>query len=156
MARVVAIVGVLVFAFVAVGAVATQYESTVEESQNTTIIANETFTVQTGAINTFVESNRDVVYNDTVTVRQNGTEIEESGNFTWLAHNGTMRVPPNNETQLAGGQSANITYRFTEPSNEQRAVRDVALVPLELVEGLVLIAAAALLLTGLAILGRQR
>ena len=158
MSREVALIGVLVFAFVALGGVAAQYEESVVESQPTTTIENETFEPEDGTLVYLDESTRDVVYNgtDDTQVYQNGTRINSSGNWSFLRVNGTLSINETNDFNTSDGATANVTYNFTSPAGSQRTARDIALVPYVLGDGLGIIVGAALLLTGLVVLGRQR
>lgn len=131
--RLFALVAIAVILMAGVGAVQSAYRSSVSESQPETTVTNETFTVSEGSVTTLSESNRDVVYNDTVTLRQNGTVFDQSGNYSWLEANGTIQVQAG--SGLTDGASANITYGYHVPENEQRLTRDLALVPLEVLGG---------------------
>lgn len=157
MARVVALVGVLVFGFIALHGVAAHYDQTVTNSQPQITVENESFVVTHDTTHAFDDSNRDAVYNDTaVEVYQNGSQVAASSgdNWRWNAGNGTLYVPSGSE--LTDGDDASITYRYTEPTGEQKAVRDIALVPFQLGEGIGILVGAALLLLAVSLLGRQR
>jgi len=151
MHRVVAVIGALVIGLLAISAIGAQYETAVTGAQPAQQVTNESFTVDVGTTHVLNESRRDVVYNDTVTVYQNSTEIDAS-EYRWQPGNGTLFVP--SDSALTDGQSANITYQFTEPTGEQRIARDVGLLPAQLGEGLGILAAAALLVGGFAFLRR--
>jgi hypothetical protein len=151
MHRVVAVIGALVIGLLAIGAIGAQYETAVTGTQPAQQVTNETFTVDVGTTHAFNESRRDVVYNDSVTVYQNSTEIDAS-EYRWQPGNGTLFVP--SSSSMTDGESAKITYQYTEPTGEQRIARDVGLLPAQLGEGLGILAAAALLVGGFALLRR--
>lgn len=156
MSRVVAVLGVFILLFAGLYGLSAHYEATVTESNNQTEITNETFTVQEGELHEFSESRRDVIYNDTVEVYQNGSEIQSNGgdNWEWRGGTGTLYVP--NGSELVDGDDASITYRFTEPTSEQQVAKDVTMQPFRLGEGLTLIGGIVLLLLAVALAGRQR
>lgn len=156
MSRVVAVVGVFIVLFAGLYGLSAHYETTVTESNNQTEIVNESFTVQEGFNHEFSESRRDVVYNDTIEVYQNGSEIQSNNgdNWKWRAGTGELYVP--NGSQLVDGDEAAITYRYTEPTTEQRVAKDVTMTPFRLGEGMTLIGGIVLLLLALALAGRQR
>jgi len=158
MSREVALIGVLVFAFVALGGVAAQYEASVVESRPTATIENETFEPADGTLVYLDESTRDVVYNGTsdTQVYQNDTRINSSGNWSFLQVNGTLSINETNDFNTSSGATATITYNFTAPAGSQRTARDIALVPYLLGDGLGIIVGAALLLTAVVVLGRQQ
>lgn len=161
MARLVAILGVAIFLFIGLHGVAGHYETTVTETNDQIEVTNETFTVQHGTVHQLDESNRDVVYNGTVEVYQSGFVIGETrvssdngSNWRWIEGNGTLYVP--NGSDMNDGDTAEITYRYTEPTSEQKVAKDVAMVPFILGDGLLIVLGAVLLLTAVALLGRQR
>lgn len=154
MAKAVALVGVLVFGMLALGGISTQYQDTVRESQPHQEITNESVTISKGTVHELAESKRDVVYNKSVRVEQNGTVYADS-EYQWYggAGNGTLFVP--SDSSLGDGE-ANVTYDYSEPSGVQRTTRDITLIPFQLGEGLGIIVGAAFLLGGLAVMGRLR
>lgn len=133
--RLVVLVAVAILLMAGVGAVQSGYRSSVSESQPEQTVTNETFTVTEGATITLNESNRDDVYvqQSDVTVRQSGTVYEPSGNWSWERGNGTLFVPSG--SGLTDGSSANVTYGYHAPTDEQRLTRDIALVPVNALGG---------------------
>lgn len=127
-----ALMFVVIILFGGLGAVKSGYRTSVSEA-NPTQSFTESFTVNEGSVETFGESNRDVVYNQSVTVEQNGTKYDSDGNYTWYENNGTLLVQSG--SSLSDSQSANITYELNEPQNEQQVARDVGLVPTDVMGG---------------------
>lgn len=120
-----AVVGVILLA--GVGALSAQYEQSVTGSNAQDSISGESFTVSKPGLHTFNESNRDVIYNETVTVYDSsGTVVSEDGNYSWNDGNGTLYVPSG--STLNDSESATIDYQFTVPDNSQRAVRDTGMI----------------------------
>lgn len=154
MSREVALIGVLVFAMVALGGISAQYQTAVSEASNETRIVNETASITAGDPAGLNESNRDVVYNESIIVRQNGTEWASDGNYTWVVGNGTLLI--SDPTNLNTTESIGVTYGFWVPSGAQQVSRDVVLLPYTLGDSVGIIVGAALLLTAVALLGRQR
>lgn len=122
--RLIAVVIVAVVLFAGIGAISNGYESSVRGAYDATSYS-ESFNVSGGTLVTVNESNRDVVYNETVNVSQGGTEVDDS-EYTWYANNGTLFVPSG--STLANEQ-ASITYGLTEPDEQQRLARDVGNIP---------------------------
>lgn len=154
MSREAALIGVLVFAFVAIGGISAQYQSAVEGSQDETTITNESFNVIEDELRVLNESRRDVVYNETAVVYQDGSRIVADGNYTWYPGNGTLGIL--NNTSFNESKAGAVTYGFTVPAGAQATARDIALIPYVLGDGLGIVVGAALLLTALVVLGRQR
>lgn len=152
MARSVALIGVLVVFVIGVGGISAQYEQSVETSNNQTTVVNETFQPTVG-INSLNNSNRDVVYGEDPELFQNGSEIPRDENWTWIEGNGTVDIPSGTQINLT--RSAKITYNYTVPRGAQRVSRDVALLPYEF-GNIGVIVGGALVLTAIAVLGRQR
>lgn len=150
--RAVIVVSVLVILFLGIGAVATQYQDTVRDTQPLNTIENETFTVSAGDTLSLDESNRDVVYNDSVTVRQNGTTFDPAGNYTWRGDTGDGQLEIPTDTGLTDGDSANITYSYRVPSESQSITKSIGMIPFELAEELALIGGFILMLGALAML----
>lgn len=152
MHRVVAVIGALLLGLLAIGGIAAQYETAVTDTQPAQSVTNESFTVDVGTTHVLTESRRDVVYNESVTVYQNDSEVSP-GEYNWQPGNGTLFVPSG--STMTDGQSATITYQYTEPTGEQRIARDVGLLPAQLGEGLGILTGAALLVGAFALLRRQ-
>lgn len=148
----VAVVAVGVLLFVGVPAIAIQYESSVLGA-NAEQRFNESFTVDEGSVHTFAESNRDVIYNETVLVTQSGTTVDQAGNYTWDDQNGTLFVQVGSD--LTDGAQAFNEYGLTAPNESQQLVRDVGLLPAQLGEVLLLALAAAVVVGGLIIVVRS-
>jgi len=151
MSRAVAVIGLLIFAVIALNGISTQYQSTVADSQPETNIVDEEFDVVKNTTIVLNESRRDVVYNDSVVVNQAGAKVSED-DYRWQPGNGTLFIPEN--STMDENDNATIDYNFTEPSDEQRAVRDVMLMPAELGRGIGALAGAILLVGGFAYLRR--
>lgn len=107
-----------------VGAIKAEYQSSVEGA-NDALSYNESFNVSGGTLVELNESNRDVVYNDSVTVTKDGSTVDES-EYEWNEHNGTLYVPSG--STLANG-TAYANYSLTEPTNQQQLARDISLMP---------------------------
>jgi hypothetical protein len=155
MSREVALVGVLVFAMIAIGGLSAAYQTSVQESQPTQHVINESFYPVNDSVVVLDESRRDVVYNgsDDVRVYQNRTRYNSTGNWTWRAGDGTLYV---NETSAFNeSRLANISYNYTAPVAAQQTARDVALVPYLLGDGLGIVVGAGLIIGAIALLGRQ-
>lgn len=158
MRRAIATFAVLAIILMAgVGAISAQYNTSVTESTNETAVVNESFTADLGTAVALDESNRDVVYNDTVTVYNSSTVlVEQDGNYTWHAGNGTLRINASTG-QFSQGESGTVSYNYTVPTEEQRVVRDVALIiPGTLGDTIMLIMGLVILLSGLVVLNNQR
>jgi len=155
MSREVALVGVLVFAMIAIGGLSAAYQTSVQESQPTQHVINESFSPVNDTVVVLDESRRDVVYNgsDDVRVYQNRTEINSTGNWTWHAGDGTISI--NATSTFNESRLANVSYNYTIPAAAQQTARDVALVPYLLGDGLGIIVGAALIVGAIALLGRQ-
>lgn len=136
-----------------VGAVAVQYEDSVLGANDEQTF-NETFTVDEGTVHTFAESNRDVIYNSTVTVKQSGTLIEQDGNYTWHEGNGTLTVLLGSD--LTDGADASNEYQLTAPQDEQRLLRNVGNLPAQLGDGILIALTAAVVLGALYIVTNGR
>lgn len=150
--RVLALAFIVIILMGGVGVVQTGYEDSVTGSQPHQAIENETITAQAGT-NTLNESNRDVVYNESVTVRNSsdGSTISES-EYDWQSHNGTLFVPSGSTIE---GETVDVTYGLTEPANEQQAVRDVSLFPSSQGDTLTLIGGIAFLLAAIAVFAKM-
>lgn len=139
-----------------VGAISAQYETSVTESQNATAVVNESFTADLGNATTLDNSNRDVIYNESVTVfNASDVLVAEPGNYTFHAGNGTLRINAST-SQFSDGESGTVSYNFTEPTEEQRAVRDIALIiPGTLGDVIMLVLGLVILLSAIVITARQ-
>lgn len=127
------------------------FEDTVRTSANAQVVENESWTVNEGTVTTLDESNRDVVYSDEVTVRQSGTVYEANGNYSWIQSNGTIRASTGSD--LTDGSSAEVTYDYSVPSEQQRLQRDILMfVPGTVGETLIIVLGASLLLGAVALM----
>lgn len=150
LAALVVVAGILM---AGVGAVAVQYEDSVLGANDRQTF-NESFTVDEGTVHEFAESNRDVIYNATVTVTQSGTVIEQDGNYTWHDTNGTLAVLVG--SHLSDGGTAFNEYQLTEPENSQRLVRDLGSLPAQYGDALLIGFGAAIVLGALWIVTNGR
>lgn len=150
--QLVALVAVASILLLGVFGIAIQYEDSVTGANDEQRF-NETFTVDEGTIHTFAESNRDVVYNDTAKVVQSGTLINQSGNYTWFAANGTLFIEVG--SSLTDGADATNEYGLTAPNQSQQVVRDIGLLPAQIGDALLVALGAAVVIGGLYILTRQ-
>lgn len=136
-----------------------EYRSTVRDTQSATTVTNETITANTNATNLVAESNRDVVYNDTITVRDNstGAVIDPAGDYRWRGGlgNGTIFIVENPD-EFSNGDKLDVTYSYTEPSDEQRAAKELSFIGLSLSEAIPLALGLAIVLGGLALVGGRR
>lgn len=149
--RIIALVAIVVILMAGVGAISSQYQSAVRGATDATT-QNESITPTNGDTITLAESNRDVVYNDSVTVSQNGTVYEPSGNYTWNDANGTIAI--SSSSGLDGNTTAYVDYGFHQPSSNQRLARDVSMLPAQYSGGLVEVLSAAMILGAVAIMFR--
>lgn len=137
--------GLAIMLAVGVGALGVQYDDSVTDTGEETDIVNETFTVTNGATIELAESNRDVIYNQTVTVRNvsdaNDPVVEPSGNYTWHESNGTITI--NATSTFNDGDTAGIDYTFWVPRDSQTYVRDIGLEPFRAGDDLMLVLAVA-------------
>lgn len=108
-----------------VGALESGYKQSVTEANTATVVENETWTVDEGNVTQLANSNKDVVYNETVTVHNGNDVVEPDGNYTWYASNGTIAAL--NGSTFTDGQDATVTYGLTVPQNEQQLARDVGM-----------------------------
>lgn len=149
--------GLAILLSVGIGALGTQYDEAVTDTGNETTIENETFTVTNGATIKLAESNRDVIYNDTVTVKNvsspNDTVVEPAGNYTWHTSNGTITI--NATSTLNDGGTAGIDYTFWVPSNSQTYVRDIGIAPFRVGDDLLLVVAVVFVAAALLHVRRQ-
>lgn len=152
--RIVVLAGFAILIFVGLGAVNAQWQDSVTDSQDAIEVENESWTVDAGSITQLDNSDRDVVYNDSVTVRdENDTVVAADGNYSWLAGNGTVKAL-SGSSELSDGESATITYRYTEPSNAQNLAKSVGMLPVTLGDEIALALAAGVLLGAVALLRR--
>lgn len=114
---------VLLYLLVAVSSTGYQAAVTADDAVS---ITNESWTVDQGNVTTLANSNQDVVYADSVEVR-NDTDVvvEPDGNYTWYESNGTIRALAG-APALADASTASINYTYYEPSDRQRSVRNYA------------------------------
>lgn len=128
--RMVGLVLVLVALFAVVGGFSAGFEGAVRDSPDspTTDIENETFSSSQDTLITLNECcNHTRVYyeNDSVTVYNNSSVVEPAGNYSWFKSNGTLRTT--DDTEALNDTSANVTYGYYLPSQEQALARDVTL-----------------------------
>lgn len=107
-----------------VGAIKAEYQGSVEGA-NDELAYNESINVSGGTLVELNESNRDVVYGDTVTVTESGSTVDDS-EYEWNEHNGTLFVPSG--SSLANNE-AYVNYSLHEPTNQQKLARDIQLMP---------------------------
>lgn len=151
MARVLVLIGLLIFLSFGAAGLSSVYQDTVTETQNETTIDNETFTVTINTTHSFNNTDTDNVFNDSVRVFQEdilgmiGTvevESENGSNWVWHEGNGQLFVPEGSD--LENG-TANITYRYREPAPEQRAIKNIGVTPFQFSESLAIMAGFILL-----------
>lgn len=147
-----AIVIVVVAVLAAGGAIA--MDDATEDTTSLTTVENESFTPENGS-NDLENSNLEGAYygnESTVTVYNNSSVVEPSGNYSWQQSNGTVDVE--NQSYLDNRSSANISYEYREPSERKLAlvrIMSVALGPLA--EGLIIVMGLALVLVSLRAFG---
>lgn len=121
---------VVILAIVLVGfgmAAESAHRDAVRGSQDVTVVEQEPFQPTAGQVRQLNNSDDDLVFNesDSVTVDQNGTVIESQGNWTWYESNGTLKI--NQSTAMNTSESANVSYGYYEPSNEQQLTKELSL-----------------------------
>lgn len=151
---VVAAVGILLFTGLA--AVNAAYTDSVGATGDGNEVVNESFTVNQGNRTYLAESNQtEVVYNDTVSVyNENDTLVESNGNYSWATENGSL-VVETGASALPDNTSANITYGWNAPTDEQKLARDVGTIPMQLGEQLLTMLGAVLVIAVLFLLANQ-
>lgn len=149
--------GLAILLFVGVGALGTQYDASVTDTGDETTVSNETFTVTNGATIELAESNRDVIYNNTVTVRNvsaaDDPVVDPSGNYTWHESNGTITI--NATSTFNDGDTAAIDYTFWVPRDSQNYVRAIGLEPFRAGDDLMVVLAVAFVAVALLHVRRQ-
>lgn len=83
-------------------------------------IVNETWTPDAGNVTVLDESNRPgAFYDPTVMVYdETGAEVDKGDDYLWYDENGTVQAVTGG--QLDGDTSANITYSFSQTTEQQR------------------------------------
>lgn len=153
MARVLVVIGLLVFLFIGAYSLSAAYEDTVTDANDQITVDNETITIAYNTTNSVGNTSNDNIFNESVEVYQNGTQIQSNGgdNWEWRTGNGQLYVP--NGSALDEGD-AEITYRYTPPTDEQETVKNIATVPwlfsetLAVVVGFILVMLAIVQLSG--------
>lgn len=145
-----AVAGVAMLVFVGMYVV----DAAVDNSQHDVTVVNESFTPSGGEVTQLQNSNLSRAdYDDNVTVRfENGTVVDRAGNYTWFSGNGTVRTTAG--SRLASVSTALITYGYNGHTLEQTAIVNISIETMSLLKPMVLAAFVALLLAGLAVLGR--
>lgn len=112
------ILGLIVLLILAAGATA-GYSAVLEDSEIEYNITNESWTPDAGNITTLNNSNLEAAdYESTVTVRnQTDALMTEPSDYTWFENNGTILT--NTTGSLAGDTTANISYNYTQPPENQ-------------------------------------
>lgn len=153
-------VGVIVAVILLGGltAVSFAFEDSVGGSGEHQGVENESFTVDQGERVTLSESELDevvydrqsniTVYNDTDTL------VQPDGNWTWTRDNGTL-VVDSSSGALANNTSATVTYGYREPTETQSLTLQIARLPMELGDALMLLFMVATVGGGLLMLRRQ-
>lgn len=145
MARVLVLIGLLMFLSLGAAGFSHVYQDTVTDTQNETLVENETITVTVNQTNPVGNTSTDNVYNESVTVRQDGSIVSsnDGANWQWRTGNGQLFVP---EGSAMVNGSANVTYQYREPSAGQRAVKNVGIVPFLFSESIAIMTGFILLL----------
>ncbi len=129
-------------------------DSATQDATNTTTVNNESFS-PTNGINTLQHSNQEGAYygaSDTVTVYNNSSVVDPSGNYSWVQDNGTLDVV--NNSYLSNRSSAAVSYEFQQPSESQLAlVRLFAVFSGPVAEGLIIVLGLSLVLGALRAFG---
>lgn len=96
-------------------------EAALEGAGENHLVVNETFTPAAGSVTQLDESERAGVYYDhNVTVYdETGSEMTAGTDYRWFPGNGTIKTLTGGG--LDGDASANATYGFQVPSDEERA-----------------------------------
>lgn len=146
----------LVLLFIGLWAVQAAFIDSVGGSGDLDTIDNETFQNPTaGELIELSESNRaEVVYDENVTVYdENDTVMTNGSDYTWFVKNGTLLVESGGD--LAGDNNGSITYQFREPTDTQAYLKELALIPFALGEGIMIVLGAAFAFAGLLILAQR-
>jgi hypothetical protein len=116
MRRLIALVAIALL--LVAGAQATDHA--VRETGDLSTVDNETFSPTGGSVTQLADSERDVSYNLTADVYVNDNEIEDDGNYSWVATNGTVRTV--NNSYLDNQTDANISYGYTTNPEQQQDI----------------------------------
>ncbi|MUV59784.1 hypothetical protein [Halobacterium sp. CBA1126] len=154
--RIVGLVFVAILLMAGIGIAQSGFQTAVTEGQPGSTV-HEQWTVNTGEPVSLSESNRDnVVYQAAtdVSVTADNQTVAQSGNWTWNRHNGTIVALAGGT--LSDGETANITYGYAEPSNEQSLAKETMMfVPGTLGDVLILVLGIALLLGAFVVMARS-
>lgn len=110
-------IGMLLLLLVAAPALSVQYDQSVTGSQPEAN-ATEQFTASPGTEYQAQNSGEYLVHNESVTLEANGTAYSSPDDYRWFTENATVRITE--DTSIPDGQTANITYQYHEPAQEQQ------------------------------------
>lgn len=90
------------------------FDAQLADSGTDVQVENESFTPTSGTVITLNESARDdVIYNESVTVRdENDTVMTAGSDYRWFANNGTVKPVAGGD--LAGDANATVTYGYLD------------------------------------------
>lgn len=100
-------------------------QDTVRGSGDEIAVTNETWAVSPGNTTELQHSYREGAYSEeeNVTVYQNGTEIQQSGNWTWDVADGTIAAL--NGTTMNASEDATVSYTYYDPTEVQQRTDNV-------------------------------
>lgn len=129
MRAVIAIIALVVLGAMGVWGLQVSLMSAAED----TTVQNESFTPDAGNITTLEHSNQDHTwYSENVTVYdENGTLMEYGTDYRWYETNGTLETLAGGG--LAGDAFGNVTYAYSQTTEEQRELAEIPnLIPMVL------------------------
>lgn len=157
--RIIAAFAIIIFLFAGI-AIVQQGLWEASTASETHIEFNDTISVSEGNLSGLASSNKsNVVYapQSDITVTQNGTTIEQPGNWTWIRPNGTIVIMTN--TAFNQTLQANVSGYYTIPSASQNVTTALGTIPTRGFGGAWQLAAGVLLVltaAGLAAASRNR
>lgn len=116
--RIVALVAVALLLVSGVTATSASFQSSGER----TTVEAESFDPQAGNVTVLADSNfPNAIYSDSVIVRNNkGARMAPGEDYVWYASNGTIETLAGG--RLEGKQNAQVTYSYSEPSENSRGI----------------------------------
>lgn len=157
--RMLTVIGVGVLLFAGLWGLQAQREQAVRGNGDQTDIVNETISTAnaTGEVITLNESNRDAVVYDgieSIDLYQNSTNLDPSGNWDWIAENGSVQITDPTGLNTSTNATANVSYGYNEPSGRQDWATSISLLPAQIGEAWLVALMAGVLMTALAALRR--
>jgi len=154
------VIGVGILLFAGLWGIQAQRTDAVAGNGLQTDIVNETIntTNATGDVITLAESNRGTgtIYDEQVAVElyQNNSSVDPTGNWEWLRDNGTLQITSPTGLNTSQNATANVSYGYNEPTDQQAWITDIGLLGFQLGEVWLVALMAGVLMTALATLRR--